>query len=431
MKTSVNSFIFLGMACGFLACQAEKQQEKDYSEIVLRNTSRVKLNEKPVILKRDQIKGLPDEELFPLVTQASGDTLPTQLDDVDGDGQWDELFILADFAAQEEKTVQLKWVDQPIEFEKRTSVRFGKREAADQPVQPAQIDTLPADGLPKSVGYQPYQTDGPSWENDKVGFRHYFDGRNAKDLFGKKVSHMSPETVGINSEGAVEDNYHVMEDWGRDILAVGNSLGIGGFALMIDEAPARLGVTVDDAVNNVEESVFQIVKEGPIRSIIQYNYNNWQTHNRNYDVQERTTIWPGMYGYKNEVSISGLQGDEIFLVGLVNINNDQPLEEIEVNEEWVVLLTHDKQSYDKEWHLGMALILPKAKYQGYSEAPESGDLSNSFLAKLSIEENEPISYYAIGAWGMSEEQFRDREYFKNYVTNLTKQLDAEVEVSWK
>ncbi len=391
----------------------------------------MELSDKPIILKREEIKGLPEGELFPLVTQSSGDTLPAQLDDLDGDGQWDELFVLAEFAVQEEKAVQLQWVDTPIDFEIRTSVRFGKRESADQPVQPATSDILPADGLPKSVGYQPYQTDGPSWENDKVGFRHYFDGRNAKDLFGKKVSYMSPEDVGINSEGAVEDNYHVMEPWGRDILAVGNSLGLGGFALMIEDQPARLGVTVDDAVNNVEESIFHIVKEGPIRSIIQYDYHNWQTHDRNYDVQETSTIWPGMYGYQNEVSISGLQGDEAFLVGLVNINNDQPLEEIEVNEDWVVLMTHDQQSYEKEWYLGMALILPKAKYQGYTEAPESGDLSNSFLAKLSINENEPVQYYAVGAWELSNEKFVDREYFKQYVTDLTKQLSAEVEVSWK
>lgn len=112
-------------------------------------------------------------------------------------------------------------------------MRFGVRSSMEGKVQPATSDTFYAHELPGVMGYQPYQTDGPSWENDKVGFRHYLDERNSKDVFGKKVSCMSPDSVGINQEGVTEDNYHVMEEWGRDILAVGNSVGIGGIALMI------------------------------------------------------------------------------------------------------------------------------------------------------------------------------------------------------
>lgn len=34
--------------------------------------------------------------------------------------------------------------------------------------------------------YYPFQMDGPARENDKGGFRLYFDGRNAKDMFAKR-----------------------------------------------------------------------------------------------------------------------------------------------------------------------------------------------------------------------------------------------------
>ncbi|MBD8489783.1 DUF4861 domain-containing protein [Echinicola sp. CAU 1574] len=416
--------ILMGSACN----PAEEGDET--VNFTVENNAELALTDKPLVLKRTAIPGVDDHEgKFPLIISGR-DTIPAQWDDMDGDGIWDEVFMVMDFSAKEKKKLQLAWVAEKPKFPARTSVRFGLREGADIPVHTAQSDTLPADGLPKSVGYQPYQTDGPSWENDKVGFRHYFDGRNAKDLFGKKTSQMSPEDVGINSQGAVEDNYHVMEDWGRDILAVGNSVGLGGVALMIDGEPARLGVTVNDSINNVENSVFQIIEEGPVRSIIQYDYLNWETHDRSYDVQEVSTIWPGMYAYKNEVSVKGLKGDEELLIGLVNINNDMDLAEIEVNDEWVVLLTHDQQSYEKEWWLGMALILPKSIYQGFSEAPESGDLSNSYLAKLTIEEGQSVAYYAVAGWELSDEQFADREYFKSYVVDLVNQLTAEVEVAW-
>ncbi|WP_137404963.1 DUF4861 domain-containing protein [Echinicola rosea] len=412
------------------ACSPAKKEEKPL-QFTVNNQASLALTDKPVVIKKGEIPGLESQAgKWPLVVSV-GDTVAAQYDDTDGDGQWDELFFVTDLAANDAKTFTIGWADEVPEFAPRTSVRFGKREGADIPVHPAQADTLPADGLPKSVGYQPYQTDGPSWENDKVGFRHYFDGRNAKDLFGKKTSAMSPEDVGINSEGAVEDNYHVMHDWGRDILAVGNSVGLGGVALMIDDEPARMGVTVNDAVNNVEESVFQIVKEGPVRSVIQYNYNNWQPQDRSYDVQEVSTIWPGMYAYKNAVSVEGLQGDETLLVGLVNINNDHELSEIEVNDEWVVLLTHDQQTYEKEWWLGMALILPRSVYEGYTEAPKEGPLSNTYLAKLNVENGQPVEYFAAAGWELSDEQFTDRDYFTKYITNLTKQLSADVTVSWE
>jgi len=54
------------------------------------------------------------------------------------------------------------------------------------PVSPTTAATFYPNMLPAKTGYEPCQTDGPTWKKDKVGFRHYFDGRNSKDLFGKR-----------------------------------------------------------------------------------------------------------------------------------------------------------------------------------------------------------------------------------------------------
>lgn len=144
-----------------------------------------------------------------------------------------------------------------VDYAPKTAVRFGKRNSKTDSVEPRRSDTLYANQLPLSIGYQPYQTDAPSWENDKVGFRHYLNRHNSKDVFGRRVSYMSPADVGINAQGAVEDNYHVMLNWGRDILLVGNSVGIGGNALARGDAMYRLGVTVEDAVNKVDTTILR------------------------------------------------------------------------------------------------------------------------------------------------------------------------------
>lgn len=410
----------------FLLSQCQKTPQK--IELELSNTTSVNLTDKAISIDRSQLSNLMDDTTYPLILSSHGDTIPSQLNDLNGDEKWDELFFLIDLSANGIEKYSLQWVKSKPKYIVKTSARFGKRTSATIPVEPANSETLFAKDLPKSIGFQRYQTDGPSWENDKVGFRHYLDGRNAKDLFGKMTSKMSPENVGINEEGAVEDTYHVMSDWGRDILSVGNSVGIGGYGLMASDKLMRLGVTVDDSINNIEETNFQIIAEGPMKSVLYYHYDNWKTNGRNYKVDETTSIWPGMYAYQNEVTFSGLQGDENLMIGLVNINNQNPPEEIAANDQWQVLLTHDMQTYDRKWWLGMALIVPRDQYLGYIEAPKTGELSNTFLAKLNVKNNKPVTYYAVAGWEMSDERFKDPEYFRKYVKDLVKQLSAKVEV---
>ena len=95
----------------------------------------------------------------------------------------------------------------------------------------------------------------------------------------------------------------------------------------------------------------------------------------------------------------------------------------------MLLYTHDKQTYEKEWWLGLALIVPPDSYLGFMEAPKTGQLSNTFLARFKIENDKPLKYFAIGCWELSDEGFVNREYFQNYLKNITNQLAAEVQIS--
>lgn len=429
MKQRIFSIAISGVLL-LLLTQCGTAPEK--SEITITNNSEITLTDKAVSIDRAKITVPKLGKYYPLIISAEGDTVASQLNDLDEDNNWDELFFVVNLPANGKEAYTLQWVNKMPKYVIRTSARFGKRPATDIPAKPAVSETLLAKDLPKSLGYQRYQTDGPSWENDKVGFRHYLDGRNAKDLFGKKASFMSPENVGINAKGEVEDNYHVMADWGRDILSVGNSVGVGGYGLIAGDKLLRLGVTVDDSINNVEKTTFQVMAEGPVKSVLSYHYENWQPDKgRDYQVNETTSIWPGMYAFQNTVQFSGLQGDEDMIIGLVNSNNKNPLQEFSVNDQWQVLLTHDMQTYDRQWWLGMALIVPLDQYLGYTEAPKTGKFSNSFLAKLKIENNKPITYYAAAGWELSDERFKNPDFFRSYIENLVKQLSAKVEVAIK
>lgn len=429
MKKRASFYLSITLVTGLLiSCKVSQNVSENI--IALKNSSSLKLTQKAISIKRENLRENTIKGAFPILL-FNADTIPAQTNDLNSDGKWDELFFAVDFLPNEEKNIQLKWSDTDPKFTVKTSVRFGKREGKNLPVHPDTQEVLMADQVHKKLGYQKYQTDGPTWENDKVGFRHYLDGRNSKDVFGKKTPGITPENVGINSKGAVEDNYHVMYDWGRDIFPVGNSVGLGGYALLIDNKINRLGILGNDTINNVEKTTFKIVTEGPVNSVLSYRYQNWNASGNLYQVQETTSIWPGIYGYKNSVSINGIKGKETFLAAISNLNNKNPLQVIEAGD-WICLIQHDYLTYERQWILGTAILVPAKIYQGYIEAPKTGQLTDSYLAKLKVENNTEISYYAIAAWELSADKgFNESAFFTNYVTNLAKQLSVKVKVDIK
>jgi hypothetical protein len=429
MKNTIKYYATIALSVLiFASCNAQKKSAGN--TIVLTNTATVEVPQKAISIKRNQLSLNKPAGNFPVLIYKN-DTIPAQVNDLDGDGKWDELFLVTDFSPKEVKKATLSWSATDPKFAIRTSARFGKREAKNLPVHAATDEVLMANEVHKKLGYQKYQTDGPSWENDKVGFRHYLDGRNSKDVFGKRIPAITPEDVGINSKGAVEDNYHVMHDWGRDIFPVGNSAGLGGFALLIDNKINRLGIIGSDTINNIEKTTFKIVSEGPVNSVLHYTYQNWEAAGNKYQAQETTSIWPGMYGYKNTISVNGLKGNETLVIAYSNLNNQNPLQVIDAGD-FVCFILHDKLTYERQWILGTAVIVPKNVYKGYIEAPKTGKLTDSYLIKLSAKNNQEVSYYPIAGWELSaDKNFKDSAYFTTYVTTLAKQLSAKIKVEVK
>ena len=130
------------------------------------------------------------------------------------------------------------------------------------------------------------QGESVNWENDKIGFRNYFDCRNVKDLFGKRMPRMIADIIHTPELG----DYHTLADWGMDVLHCGSSLGSGGIALLKNDSLFRLGST--------EVYEYHKVVEGPVRSVFMLRYEGWDVDGEMLAAVERISIYPGKYWFE-------------------------------------------------------------------------------------------------------------------------------------
>ena len=367
----------------------------------------------PCTVLRTNFK-LQSEQFLPILIDKKGKSIPAQVDDLDADGKWDELAFLIDLQKSETKKLKVKWVKKskyPV-FTSRANVRYGKT-IADGKVVELSSDVHNNDLVKKFPC--PYQMDGIAWENDKVGFRHYYDGRNCRDFFGKRTSSMVLDKVGIQPDGNAGDTYHVMAPWGRDVLSVAKSIGIGGLAVMNLDSLIRLGVTAENTIDNVDSTKYTLINKGVVRGVFKLEFMGWNIGNVKINVTELVTIWGGSYAYENKIINPMMPSGCYFVTGIVDNNNNQPASERKLHGQ-TLMFTHDKQTYNKEFYLGLGLIIPQENFVNSFNAPKEGTgITTTWCAKLKPDLNNNLVYYPLAGWEMQDSLFRDRTFFEKVV----------------
>ena len=91
------------------------------------------------------------------------------------------------------------------------------------------------------------------------------------------------------------------QEWGCDILSVANSFGLGGIAIQLQDTLLRMGVEQKDTVDIIDSSHFEVIAEGPVRSVFRLDFTRWDVLGTKVDVHETVTIWAGKNGYEEEI----------------------------------------------------------------------------------------------------------------------------------
>jgi hypothetical protein len=397
MKVMRTPILFIIAIFVLIGCSKEH-------EISLTNPSDLQRQDEPVVIARSLLDCLFNRDIsekFPLFIKKNGDTLVSQTDDLNGDGHWDEVFMLVNFMPQEKIKCHIILIDPEArpEFPKRTGLRFARVVEYQKSYEILKkAERLRSTATEASSAA--FQIEGPGWENDRIAFRNYFDARNGIDIFGK----VTPKMV-IDSIGIVGD-YHTLLWWGMDILKVGNSLGAGALAVLAKDSLYRLDLP--------ESAGYEPVADGPLRSILRLTYKNWNVNSSMLDVVHEISTWGGFYGYQSRVTVTGNMEAKNLVTGIVNMQSDT-LYTSTKDSQFTVMFTHDNQAYDGE-KLGMGLILPSNRLEGFFEAPEEGPgVIQTYCAKLNLSENQQVTFRFYAGWEKSDPEFARIAYFQNFL----------------
>lgn len=404
--------------------------DKKASQLIIENTGIDRPGEL-VVLKRGELEKKVDS-LMPgkyIILKESGRPLVVQHDDRDGDGTWDEIAFLLPLQAGEKKTLDVEVSDAPatVKAAVLAHVRHMRKNAGNTFGNDLQSDTVPAGQPATDFSKQPlppFLTEGPAWENDKVGFRLYFDVRNGKDIWGKTTSRMVLDEVGVDTS----KNYHALADWGMDILKVGKSLGAGSLALQMKDAAGK-DTLVRLGGMNMGSIVYQKVADGPVRAIFRLQYPAWKALDTTQviTVAEEISIWGGQYFYESNVYLGGAPAGAKLVTGIVNLHSHES-KTIDTAD-YTALYTYDTQSENKD-NLGMAIVVSKKAFNSFITTSNANtDIQNTYAVALNAS-NDAVTYRFYAGWQPSDPQFASEATFRQFLTKEI-QRTAPVTITWK
>jgi hypothetical protein len=316
--------------------------------------------------------------------------IPSQCDDLNGDGRPDVLFFISDFTAGQQLDFELKATPTQPQYVARTqaflkiqsggSFEEGRYRNATGTEKVNKID-IPNEQVQGSAWAH---MEGPVWESDLVGYRFYLDARNRVDIFGKSMPEMVLDTI--------TQNYHLIHNWGTDVLGVGTSLGMGSLAAV------QNGVV--QTVDNWSARRFEIPVNGPLRSIIRMTYSDWNVFGRTVDVVSELEIHAGNRYTEHRVTLTGNTDGLTLATGIVkHPPAEQLFQENGFNSTFA--WTSGKQAYQGDG-LAMGVVIPQT-FQ-----PEFRDNAVTHLYAF-----RPVNGHAVyrytSAWELDHEVVTDFE----------------------
>lgn len=371
--------------------------------VIVENPMNIQRRDVPVVIATSDVDAGFD--IQSATVYISDTEIPSQVDDLDGDRQADEIAFLIDMPAKGK--IEARIVVSDIAAE---SNRYPARVYADMLVATkskkrphAPINTI---ATPTGDLYNYLHHHGPAFESELVAYRIYFDRKQTVDIYGKfnKGFEVAPSGWYPNDE-------QLAQGFGDDVLRVSGSCGVGTLKGWNGKKAIHI-----DPVDNRRAT---IVAYGPIRTIVDMAVEGWQYGNNKLDMTCRYTLYGGHRDAQVDVLFSRPLGNEVFCTGVQDIKDSQSMSNHQGlvacwGTDWPV---NDTIKYAKET-VGLATSIPSHLVVG-----EKKDKIN-YLYQVSAPGATALRYYITFTSMKETYGYKTAEEWFAHVTAWRKELET-------
>lgn len=369
-----------------------KRREVPKIEMIVDNPLPIKRADEFVVLKIADLKeSTPDftPDAFIVVQADTNQEIPYQLDDMDNDGEGDEIAMIIDMEPGERKNITIRYAPEGravnLGYEKRT----------------------------RAAIHSEYE--GIGWESELVAYRVYPDHRNSISIFGKQALGLSLDKFAASVD---DKGYNHLEPWGVNVLDGGNSLGCGGFGIWYENKLVKPLNLIGRSFPKPDERVAQytrIIADGSVRSVVEVIFDKWQVGNETLKVTAKYSIYAGQRWTRNDIKIEGTDNPVKIAVGLMKSNAAT----LTKDEKKGFFYTWGAQSHlDPPDNLGMAVIYPTESFDSFRENTDPG----TYMAVLNPGADNEIAYWSLAAWSSGEIGINKEAEFDELVSLVTRKI---------
>jgi hypothetical protein len=344
-----------------------------------------------------------------------GKEVPFQFDDLDQDGQWDEVSLwIPDISAQSKTRIILSSTKSKQQAKPFTAIKFAKSERRSERYYPISNESVAISSLDNDKPYT-YQLGGPSFENEKVAFRYFLNKSGFIDVLGKTKNGLILDSAGLG------EDISKLCPWGMDITQAEGSLGLG--SIMIGEKSPFADSTLRFAISTADSLKVKLINKGPVRAVFKIEYLGCRVGSKKVNLSQLIILPAGSYYYESRVAIASPDINTRLSIGLPVLNS-RDFGSASATNLWHLVSSHSNQAADGDY-LGLGLLIKRTSFLGvakYTNVPNS-PYKSSYIADLKSDEAGSFSYLAAAGWVKSYPAFESNRGWQGYLLSVIDKME--------
>lgn len=367
-----------------------------------KNSANFDREKSSVVIAKEIIKDmLPITNDQTLLVCVDKNIVPSQMDDLNGNGLWDELVFQIDMKASEEKEIKIFKVSS-LDAAKYS---FPSKVHAQMGLKNGKAPFIIKDSIYSESGdlYKASMHHGPATESEIIAYRMYFDDRSSIDIYGKYHYRLELDTTKWYSNDEFMKN-----EYGGDVLFVKNTIGVGSLRLWNGKVTQTL---------KTQRGRYAVIRaRGPVRTVIDMIARDVKSDAGNFTIRSRMI----QYANTRTMIYQAFVNDAIpqFCTGVRKMVSSQLKQSQE--EGWMGIWGTDYPRLDHKKYppvtVGLGVVIPLKYFEDFKQ--------DSINHIVTLKKGKRfLQYYVTAAFKEEKQGIDTPDDFFKYIKQLSMQVN--------